>query len=35
MTESETRADLCAALRELSESIPETRAGQLMAAVGG
>ena len=34
MSESETRAELFAALRELSESIPEMRAGQLMAAVG-
>ncbi len=34
MSESETRAELCAALRELSESIPEMRAGQLIAAVG-
>ena len=34
MSESETRAELFAALRELSESIPEMRAGQLMAAIG-
>jgi hypothetical protein len=31
---SEIRADVFAALRELSEVIPEKRAGQLMAAVG-
>ena len=34
MSESATRTDLCAAFRELFESIPEMRAGQLMAAVG-
>ena len=34
MSESATRADLFAALQELSEIIPEMRAGQLMAAVG-
>jgi hypothetical protein len=31
---SDTRADLFAALRDLSEVIPEMRTGQLMAAVG-
>jgi hypothetical protein len=31
---SEIRADLFSALRELSEIIPEMRAGQLVAAVG-
>lgn len=34
MSESETRADLFAALRELAEVVPEMRAGQLTAAVG-
>jgi hypothetical protein len=34
MSESETRAELFAALQELSEVIPEMRAGQLAAAVG-
>jgi hypothetical protein len=34
VSESDTRADLFAALRELSEIVPEMRAGQLMAAVG-
>jgi hypothetical protein len=34
VSESDTRADLFAALRELSEVIPEMRTGQLMAAVG-
>ena len=34
MSEHDTRADLFAALRELSGVIPELRAGQLMAAVG-
>jgi hypothetical protein len=34
MSESDTRADLFAALHELSEAIPEMRGGQLMAAVG-
>ena len=34
MSESETRAELFAAFAELSEKIPEMRAGQLMAAVG-
>jgi hypothetical protein len=31
---SDTRAELFGALRELSEILPEMRAGQLMAAVG-
>jgi hypothetical protein len=31
---SDIRADVFAALRELSEVIPEMRTGQLMAAVG-
>ena len=34
MSESETRAEVFAALQELSRSIPEMRTGQLMAAVG-
>ncbi len=34
MTESTTRAELFAALRSLSEVIPEMRAGQLVAAIG-
>ena len=34
MSESNTRAELFLALRELSEFIPEMRAGQLIAAVG-
>jgi hypothetical protein len=34
MSESQTRAELFAALAELSEKIPEMRAGQLMATVG-
>ena len=34
MSESETRADVFAALQELSQAIPEMRIGQLMAAVG-
>jgi len=34
MSESETRAELFAALQELSELVPDMRAGQLMAAVG-
>ncbi len=33
MSASEIRADIFAALQELSEVIPEMRAGQLMAAV--
>jgi hypothetical protein len=34
MSDSETRAELFIAIRELSEVVPEMRAGQLMAAVG-
>jgi hypothetical protein len=34
MSEIETRAELFAALQELSEIVPDMRAGQLMAAVG-
>jgi hypothetical protein len=34
MSETDTRADVFAALRELAEVIPEMRTGQLMAAVG-
>src|SRR5262245_7801497 len=34
MSEGETRAELFAALRGLSEIVPEMRAGQLKAAVG-
>ena len=34
MSDSDIRADLFAALQELSKVIPEMRAGQLMAAVG-
>jgi hypothetical protein len=34
MNENETRAELMAAFRELCETVPEMRAGQLMAAVG-
>ena len=34
MNQSETRAELFAALRDLAEAAPEMRAGQLMAAVG-
>ena len=34
MSDNGTRAQLFAALRELSEIVPEMRAGQLMAAVG-
>ena len=34
MSDSERRAELFAALAELSEKIPEMRAGQLMAAIG-
>ncbi len=34
MNESETRAELFAAFRELCKIVPEMRAGQLMAAVG-
>ena len=34
MSQNETRAELFAALRDLSDCVPEMRAGQLMAAVG-
>ena len=34
MSESNTRAELFAALKSLSEIIPEMRGGQLVAAVG-
>lgn len=34
MTGTDTRAELFAALRELSEAVPEMRGGQLVAAVG-
>ena len=34
VSEHDTRAELFAALRELSEIIPEMRAGQLMTTVG-
>jgi hypothetical protein len=34
MIESETRAELFGALKELASQIPEMRAGQLLAAVG-
>ena len=34
MSPTETRVELFAAFVELSETIPEMRAGQLMAAVG-
>ncbi len=34
MSESDHRAELFAALQELSGIVPEMRAGQLMAAVG-
>ncbi|MBM4090484.1 MAG: hypothetical protein FJ276_13840 [Planctomycetes bacterium] len=34
MSDNETRVELFIALRELSEIVPEMRAGQLMAAVG-
>jgi hypothetical protein len=34
MSEHDTRAEIFAALQELSEAIPEMRAGQLVAAVG-
>jgi hypothetical protein len=33
MNDSDTRAELFAALRDLSEIVPEMRAGQLVAAV--
>jgi hypothetical protein len=34
MSETDPRAELFAALQELSEIVPEMRAGQLVAAVG-
>ena len=34
MSNNDTRAELFAALEELSQIVPELRAGQLMAAVG-
>ena len=34
MSNNDTRAELLAALEELSQLVPEMRAGQLMAAVG-
>jgi hypothetical protein len=34
MSENDTRAELFAAFRELSEIVPEMRSGQLLAAVG-
>jgi hypothetical protein len=34
MSESEARAELFVAFRELCQIVPEMRAGQLMAAVG-
>jgi hypothetical protein len=34
VNESDSQANVFAALKELSELIPEMRAGQLMAAVG-
>jgi hypothetical protein len=34
MSESQTKAELFAALQSLSDSIPEMRAGQLVAAIG-
>jgi hypothetical protein len=34
MSENDTRVELFAALRDLSEIVPEMRAGQLVAAVG-
>jgi hypothetical protein len=34
MNESDTKAQLFAALRDLSEIVPEMRAGQVVAAVG-
>jgi hypothetical protein len=34
MNESNTREELFAALRSLSELVPEMRAGQLMSAIG-
>ena len=34
MSDAETKAEICARLRELSELIPQMRCGQLIAAVG-
>jgi hypothetical protein len=34
MSDSDTRAELFAALQSLAEIVPEMRAGQLMAAIG-
>jgi hypothetical protein len=34
MSESNTRAELFAAIQSLSEVVPEMRVGQLMAAIG-
>jgi hypothetical protein len=34
VSENETRTELFARLQELSEAVPEMRAGQLMAALG-
>jgi hypothetical protein len=34
VSESDTRADVFAALKDLSEILPEMRSGQLIAAVG-
>jgi len=34
MTDTNTKSELFSALQSLSESIPEMRAGQLLAAVG-
>src|SRR5436305_15294972 len=34
MSENDTRVELFAALRDLSEIVPEMRAGQLVAAIG-
>jgi hypothetical protein len=34
VSESDTRADVFAAIQELSQAIPQMRTGQLMAAVG-
>jgi hypothetical protein len=34
MSESNTRAEVFAAIQSLSEAVPEMRVGQLMAAIG-
>lgn len=34
MNENETRAELAVAIQELSETVPEMRVGQLIAAIG-